>query len=193
MADGALEPSPCDPIRPGIANAHRSEPPLDLTVKDSADSWAARLRGRVLPTGTVRLVAHGPVARLPGYDEGAWWVQDAAAALPVRLLGAVEGLSIADLCAAPGGKTAQLAAAGARVTAVDRSPARVARLAENLARLELAAEIVVADALEWKAGRSMPSCSMPRARPPARSAAIPTSPVSSARTTSPRSPRCSSS
>jgi 16S rRNA (cytosine967-C5)-methyltransferase len=135
-----------------IADAHRSEPPLDLTVKDSADSWAARLRGRVLPTGTVRLVAHGPVARLPGYDEGAWWVQDAAAALPVRLLGAMEDLSIADLCAAPGGKTAQLAAAGARVTAVDRSPARVARLAENLARLELAAETVVADALEWQGG-----------------------------------------
>jgi 16S rRNA (cytosine967-C5)-methyltransferase len=139
-------------VAQAIADAHRNEPPLDLTVKDSAESWAARLRGRVLATGTVRLVAHGPVARLPGYAEGAWWVQDAAAALPVRLLGAVEGSSVADLCAAPGGKTAQLAVAGARVTAVDRSSARLARLAENLARLELSAETVVADALEWQGG-----------------------------------------
>ena len=135
-----------------IAEAHRHEPPLDLTVKDAPESWAARLRGRVQPTGTVRLVAHGPVSRLPGYTEGAWWVQDAAAALPVRLFGSVQDLSVADLCAAPGGKTAQLAAGGARVTAVDRSAARLARLRENLARVDLAAEIIAADSLEWQGG-----------------------------------------
>ena len=134
-----------------IAAVHGEEPPLDVTVKHDSDAWAARLRGRVLATGTVRLIAHGPVSLLPGYAEGAWWVQDAAAALPARLLGDVTGRRVADLCAAPGGKTAQLAAAGARVTAVDRSPARLARLRENLARLGLAAETVEADALEWQA------------------------------------------
>jgi 16S rRNA (cytosine967-C5)-methyltransferase len=134
-----------------IAAVHGEEPPLDLTVTQDPDGWAARLRGRVLPTGTVRLVAHGPVSLLPGYAEGAWWVQDAAAALPARLFGEVAGRRIADLCAAPGGKTAQLAVAGARVTAVDRSPARLARLRENLARLHLAAETVEADVLEWQA------------------------------------------
>jgi len=135
-----------------IAEAHSHEPPLDLTVKNEPQNWAARLRGRDLPTGTVRLIAHGPVSRLPGYDEGAWWVQDAAAALPARLLGDVQGLTVADLCAAPGGKTAQLAYAGARVTAIDRSPARLMRLKDNLARLALAAEVVAADALEWQGG-----------------------------------------
>jgi len=134
-----------------IAAVHGEEPPLDVTVKHDAEGWAPRLRGRVLPTGTVRLIAHGPVSLLPGYAEGAWWVQDAAAALPARLLGDVAGRRVADLCAAPGGKTAQLAAAGARVTAVDRSPTRLARLRENLARLGLAAETVEADALEWQA------------------------------------------
>jgi 16S rRNA (cytosine967-C5)-methyltransferase len=134
-----------------IAAMHGEEPPLDLTVKQDAEGWAARMRGRVVATGTVRLVAHGPVSLLPGYAEGAWWVQDAAAALPARLLGDVAGRRVADLCAAPGGKTAQLAAAGARVTAVDRSPARLARLRENLARLGLAAETVAADLLDWQA------------------------------------------
>ena len=89
------------------------------------DSWAERLRGRVLPTGTVRTIAHGAISLLPGFTEGAWWVQDAAAALPARLLGDVRGKQVADLCAAPGGKTAQLAHAGAHVTAVDRSAARL--------------------------------------------------------------------
>ncbi len=95
--------------------------------------------------------AHGPVSALPGYTDGAWWVQDAAASLPARLLGDVKGLRVADLCAAPGGKTAQLAARGARVTAVDRSPARLARLKENLARLRLDAEVVEADATQFRA------------------------------------------
>ena len=106
-----------------LANGH--EPALDLTVKDDAASWAERLRGRVLPTGSVRTLAQGAISLLPGFTEGAWWVQDAAASLPARLLGDVRGMSVADLCAAPGGKTAQLSAAGARVTAVDRSPARL--------------------------------------------------------------------
>lgn len=134
-----------------IAAGQRHPPPLDLSVKGDATEWAARLRGHVLPTGTVRTVAQGPVARLPGYDEGGWWVQDAAAALPVRLAGDVRGLRVADLCAAPGGKTAQLAAAGAQVTAVDRSGQRLALLRQNLARLDLSAEVVEADATGWEA------------------------------------------
>jgi 16S rRNA (cytosine967-C5)-methyltransferase len=135
-----------------IAQANGHEPALDLTVKSDADTWAERLRGRVLPTGTVRTLAQGAISLLPGFREGAWWVQDAAASLPARLLGDVRGTSVADLCAAPGGKTAQLAFAGARVTAVDRSAARLNRLRENLARLALQAETVAADALEWRAG-----------------------------------------
>ena len=135
-----------------IAAAHSQEPALDLTVKSDAAEWAARLRGRELVTGTVRLIAHGPVSRLPGYAEGAWWVQDAAAALPARLFGDLQGRTAADLCAAPGGKTAQLALAGAAVTALDRAPGRVARLAENLARLALTVEVFAADALQWQGG-----------------------------------------
>jgi 16S rRNA (cytosine967-C5)-methyltransferase len=106
----------------------------------------------VLPTGSVRTLAHGAVSLLPGFSEGAWWVQDAAAALPVRLFGDIRGMNVADLCAAPGGKTAQLALAGANIIAVDRSPARLNRLRENLARLSLHAEIVAADVLEWQSG-----------------------------------------
>jgi len=137
-------------IAKAIAKANGHEPALDLTVKRDAEAWAERLRGRVLPTGTVRTVAQGAISLLPGYSEGAWWVQDAAASLPARLLGDVQGLNVVDLCAAPGGKTAQLAYAGANVTAVDRSPNRLARLRENLLRLSLRAETVAADALEWK-------------------------------------------
>jgi 16S rRNA (cytosine967-C5)-methyltransferase len=103
----------------------------------------------VLPTGSVRMIAHGAVTALPGFAEGAWWVQDAAAALPAKLLGDVRGRRVADLCAAPGGKTAQLAAAGAIVTAVDRAPGRLNRLQDNLTRLSLKAELVCADAAEW--------------------------------------------
>jgi 16S rRNA (cytosine967-C5)-methyltransferase len=137
-----------------IAAANGHEPALDLTVKQDAASWAEHLRGRVLPTGTVRTIAHGAISLLPGFSEGAWWVQDAAASLPARLLGDVRELDVADLCAAPGGKTAQLALAGARVTAVDRSDARLARLRDNLDRLSLQAETVTADVLEWQpAGR----------------------------------------
>jgi 16S rRNA (cytosine967-C5)-methyltransferase len=128
-----------------IAAAHGHEPALDLTVKNDPQGWAERLHGRMLPTGTVRMIVDGPVASLPGFTEGAWWVQDAAAALPARLFGDVNGKCVADLCAAPGGKTAQLAAAGARVTAVDRAPARLARLRDNLRRLALDAELICAD------------------------------------------------
>jgi 16S rRNA (cytosine967-C5)-methyltransferase len=108
------------------------------------------MRGILLPNGTVRMVAHGPVSLLPGYPEGAWWVQDAAAAIPARLFGDAKDKRIADVCAAPGGKTAQLAAMGAKVTAVDRSERRLLRVVENLQRLQLSAEIVVADATEWQ-------------------------------------------
>jgi 16S rRNA (cytosine967-C5)-methyltransferase len=133
-----------------IAAANGREPALDLTVKADAADWAAKLDGRVLPTGSVRTIVHGAVTALPGFDEGAWWVQDAAAAIPARLLGNVAGLRVADLCAAPGGKTAQLVAAGAKVTAVDRAPARLKRLQENLTRLSLEAELVCADVAAWK-------------------------------------------
>ncbi len=135
-----------------IAQAHAREAPLDLTLKPGLDpaAWAERLGAVLLPTGSLRLAAlDRSVLSLPGYDEGAWWVQDAAAALPARLLRPSPGERVADLCAAPGGKTAQLAAAGALVTAVEASPARAQRLAENLARLRLAAELVVADAVAF--------------------------------------------
>jgi 16S rRNA (cytosine967-C5)-methyltransferase len=135
-----------------IAQALLTEPPLDLSVKNDAAGWAERLGGSVTPTGSVRLVSHPPVESLPGFGEGAWWVQDAAAALPARLLGDVAGKSVLDLCAAPGGKTLQLAAAGARVTAVDRSEGRLRRLRENLARTKLEAEVVCADALQFRGG-----------------------------------------
>jgi 16S rRNA (cytosine967-C5)-methyltransferase len=107
----------------------------------------------VLPTGSLRLARPGQISALPGFAEGAWWVQDAAAALPARMLGEVAGREVLDLCAAPGGKTLQLAAAGARVTALDASEPRLGRLRENLARTGLGAEIVVADALAWQPGR----------------------------------------
>jgi 16S rRNA (cytosine967-C5)-methyltransferase len=135
-----------------IAVAHRLEPPLDLTAKTDAAGWAARLGAIVLPTGTLRREAGGPITELAGYDEGAWWVQDAAAALPVKLFGELRGREVSDICAAPGGKTAQLAAAGAHVVAVDRSASRLRRLQENMRRLRLNTETIEADAAEWQAG-----------------------------------------
>ena len=136
-----------------IAEAHLRPPGLDFSVRADAEVWAERLGGTVLPTGTVRVAEMRRVSALPGYDEGAWWVQDAAAALPAKLLGDVAGTEVADLCAAPGGKTAELAAAGARVTAVDLSERRLKRVAANLARLRLQAEPIVADVLLWEPGR----------------------------------------
>ena len=135
-----------------VAMAHRQEPPLDLTVPREPESWAQRLGGTVFHDTTVRL-ADWPetISSLPGYAEGAWWVQDAASALPVRLLGPVRGMKVLDLCAAPGGKTLQLAAAGAEVTALDRSPSRLALLAENLARLRLVARSIESDLFDFSA------------------------------------------
>lgn len=138
-----------------IAESSLREPPLDLTIKTENGEWVDRmtdagLEARVLPGGSVRIGHAGDIRRLPGYDRGHWWVQDMAATLPARLLGTIEDLRVIDLCAAPGGKTAQLAAAGARVTAVDRSTGRLRRLSENLDRLNLSAEVVSADATRWQ-------------------------------------------
>ncbi len=124
--------------------------PLDLSVKDDPDIWAKRLGGEVIAGQTVRLPAQ-PVTALDGYAEGEWWVQDVAAAFPVELLGEVKGKRVLDLCAAPGGKTAQLASRGAEVTALDRSLVRLERLKGNLARLKLTVELIEADIFEWQA------------------------------------------
>jgi 16S rRNA (cytosine967-C5)-methyltransferase len=133
-----------------IATAHLREAPLDLTLREDVETWCAKLEGVRLPTGTLRRVAGGALATLPGYADGVWWVQDAAAALPARLFGDLTGREVVDLCAAPGGKTAQLATAGARVTAVDRSTRRLERLVANIERLRLPVEAVGADALTWR-------------------------------------------
>ena len=134
-----------------IALANRDEPTLDLSVKSDAEGWARRLGGIVLPTGSVRLESHVPIPELEGYAEGEWWVQDAGAALPARLLKASTGMRVVDLCAAPGGKGAAIALTGARLTAVDRSAERLKRLAVNFERLRVNAEIAVADALSFDA------------------------------------------
>lgn len=139
-----------------IGEAHMCEAPLDLTLKDpsTAEDWAKKLDAVVLPTGTLRRTAPGQVQELPGFEEGAWWVQDAAAALPARvLLSAMENVSgepVADLCSAPGGKTLQLAAAGCAVSSVDTSDTRLVRVSENLARTSLTADAIAADVLEWQ-------------------------------------------
>lgn len=133
-----------------IAVAHLAEPPLDISVAGNAEEWCGRLQATLLPTGSLRRPIGGDPSMLPGYDDGGWWIQDAAAALPARLLGPVAGRRIIDLCAAPGGKTAQLAAAGADVTAVDLSAARMARLQENMTRLGFRARTIVADAETWR-------------------------------------------
>ena len=134
-----------------IAAVHRSGAALDVTCRSDAAGWAERLGGRLLPTGSVRLGDRRAVKDLPGYADGAWWIQDAAAALPARLFPQAAGARMLDMCAAPGGKTAQLAALGLRVTALDRSAARLERLRANMTRLGLAAEIVCADALDFAA------------------------------------------
>ena len=133
-----------------IAVALRDEPPLDLSVREDPADWAARLGGTLSPTGGVRLAPGARVTDLEGFAEGAWWVQDAAAALPAQLLGAVTGLRVLDACAAPGGKTLQLAAAGAEVTALDASEPRLVRVRENLERMNLSAAVVCADARTWR-------------------------------------------
>jgi 16S rRNA (cytosine967-C5)-methyltransferase len=130
-----------------IVRANNRPAPLDLTPLPGA---APPEGAELLPTGSLRLPPGSRASDLPDLAEGRCWVQDAAAALPVRLLAPKAGERIADLCAAPGGKTAQLAAAGARVVAVERDPRRIARLRENLARLDLPAETVEADASGWR-------------------------------------------
>jgi 16S rRNA (cytosine967-C5)-methyltransferase len=139
-----------------IAALIAEEPATDLTPRDptQASTLAAALDGEALAGGTVRTSRRGDVAAWPGFAEGGWWVQDAAAAIPARLLNVQAGETALDLCAAPGGKTLQLAAAGAKVTALDRSAPRLKRLSENLARMGLAAEVVTADAAEWADARS---------------------------------------
>lgn len=134
------------------------EPPLDITVKNAAEAgeWAERLGARLLPTGSLRLAHAGRADALAGFAEGAFWVQDVAAALPARLLSRFDG-PLADLCAAPGGKTLQLAAQGrGPVTAVDRSAERSRLIAENLERTGLRAEIVTADLLDWRPEHAFP-------------------------------------
>lgn len=136
-----------------IAASLLAPPSVDLTaINITADRLQAAIGGRLLPTGSLRLSTDRPISELPGYAEGHFQVQDVAAALPARLIGAHPGDRVLDLCAAPGGKTAQLAAAGATVTAVERGEARAARLRENLARLRLSAEVVVGDMASFAHG-----------------------------------------
>lgn len=125
------------------------EPPLDLTVKADPEMWAARLDGYVLPNGSIRLAKlAAPLTELPGFVKGAWWVQDVAASLPARLMGNIKGQRVADLCSAPGGKTAQLALTGANVTAVDLSANRLKRLGHNMVRLGFTVDTWVGDLRE---------------------------------------------
>ncbi|PCJ08704.1 MAG: 16S rRNA methyltransferase [Rhodobacteraceae bacterium] len=132
-----------------IEKAHFNGAPLDISSKPGADlTDLTDLNGETLPTGSIRLASAGQVSALPGYDDGTWWVQDAAAALPAQVLNVQSGESVLDLCAAPGGKTLQMAAAGAKVTAVDISKGRMARVQENLTRTGLVASLIVGDALE---------------------------------------------
>jgi 16S rRNA (cytosine967-C5)-methyltransferase len=135
-----------------IAMQHLAEPPLDLTLKQGVDATKLGdlLGARLLPTGTLRRPVGGRIEELPDFDNGTWWVQDAAAALPARLFGDLKGKIVYDLCAAPGGKTAQLAAAGGSVTAIDRSAQRLRIVGRNMERLKLDAALIAADSLAWK-------------------------------------------
>ncbi len=132
-----------------IADMHLVEPPLDVTVKSDPDYWAQQLGGVVLPIGSVRLRSAKNITHMKGFAEGNWWVQDMAATIPARLLGDVKDKRVIDLCAAPGGKTAQLASAGAKVSAVDRSKERITMLKTNVHRLKLQAEYITTDASNW--------------------------------------------
>ena len=134
------------------ARAFAVRPPVDVSLRDPAETaaWAEKLGGRSFAPGHVRLPSHASVTELPGFAEGAWWVQDLAASCPARLLGVGEGRTVLDLCAAPGGKTMQLAAAGWQVTAVDQSKKRLERLGDNLTRTGLSATIVQADLRQWE-------------------------------------------
>ena len=134
-----------------IVRQHLDEPPLDITAKNDPTTWMAPLGADLMPTGSLRLPKNrGSVTTLPGFADGAWWVQDMAASLPARLLGAVADMDVVDLCAAPGGKTMELAAAGGRVTAVDRSETRLLRVRDTLERTNLNATLITADAVQWR-------------------------------------------
>ncbi|TAH36043.1 MAG: MFS transporter [Alphaproteobacteria bacterium] len=137
-------------VATAIAAAHAVEPGLDISVKSDPEKWAERLGAAILPNGSLRLKVGGRVDAKDGFGAGEWWVQDVAATIPARLLGKVAGKTVIDLCAAPGGKTAQLASTGANVIAVDQSQARIKRLEQNLRRLNLSAGIVCADAASWQ-------------------------------------------
>ena len=135
-----------------IERAHLDRPPFDLTLKEPerAEEWAERLDADVLPTGSLRLRKSVQISALDGFESGAWWVQDAAAAMPVRLLGDISGKRVLDLCAAPGGKTMQLCAAGADVTALDLSPERMHRVMENTRRMGFQPRMEVVNAMHWE-------------------------------------------
>ena len=128
------------------------EAPLDLNLKPDCDLelWADKLNGKVVPDGGVRISKAGKVSEIEGYHGGIWWVQDMAARIPARLLGAGAGQMVLDLCAAPGGKAAQSAAAGAVVTAVDFSKGRMKRLTENMTRLKLEVDVITSDILNYE-------------------------------------------
>lgn len=135
-----------------IEAAHAKGAPLDLSVKNDAKSVADTIEAVVLPTGSVRQAEFGKVTDIKGFATGEWWVQDAAAALPAKILQAQKGERVLDMCAAPGGKTMQMAATGADVTALDISENRMKRVRENLARCDLSAELCIGDALEYEDG-----------------------------------------
>jgi 16S rRNA (cytosine967-C5)-methyltransferase len=126
------------------------EPPLDLSVKSDPEIWAEKTETKLLPGGTLRRSKIGDVTIIPGFKDGAWWAQDISASIPVKLLGAVKGKRILDMCAAPGGKTMQLAAAGAEVVALDKNTSRVPFIEQNLQRTGLKAEIIASDAAKWR-------------------------------------------
>jgi len=136
-----------------IALASLTEAPLDISIKDPShrDYWAETLEAEILPTGGLRRLSGGAIHVLPGFDDGMWWVQDASASIPAQLMGRIDGQHVIDLCAAPGGKTAQLAALGAQVLALDRSTRRLQRLHDNMHRLRLDTHVTAeaADATVW--------------------------------------------
>ena len=134
-----------------IEAAHAAGAPLDITVKSDAKAWAKKLDGKLVPSGSIRIDRSVQITELPGFDDGEWWIQDAAAAMPAMLLDVVAGERVLDMCAAPGGKTMQFCTTGADVTALDSSAKRLVRLQENLTRTKLTANIVTADALDYQA------------------------------------------